>query len=105
MTIAITREERAAWLFLSPGLALFFLAILFIIIFAPWKRPDTPYYMLMLPLYFLFFSTAGWTLWAFSGWKGSGLSWWTVFWVLPMLMPLFTAGRRTWNDSGPGPRN
>jgi hypothetical protein len=83
------------------GLALFAIAGLFIFFFAPWKRPDTPYWTLMLPLYFLFFSVAGWAIWAFSGWKASSLNWWNVFWVLPMLMPMFTAGQRTWNDSSP----
>ncbi len=84
------------------GLALFALAVSFVFMFAPWRRPDTPYWELMLPLYFLFFSTAGWMIWAFSGWKSTGLDWWISFWVLPMLMPLFTAGHRTWNDSTPG---
>jgi hypothetical protein len=81
------------------GLALFVLAVFFVFAFAPWRRPDTPYWELMLPLYFLFFFTAGWMIWAFSGWKATGLDWWNVFWVLPMLLPLGTAGRRTWNQS------
>jgi hypothetical protein len=86
------------------GLALFAIALLFILAFAPWKRPDTLYWLLMLPLYFLLFSTAGWAIWAFSGWKASGLNWWNIFWLLPMLMPLFTTGRRTWNGTGQDPR-
>jgi len=80
------------------GLLLVGLAVFFDLFFAPWKRPDTAFWKLMLPLYFLFFSTAGWAIWAFSGWKASGLNGWNVFWVLPMLMPLFTSGRRTWNN-------
>ncbi len=88
------------------GLALFALAAFMVFMFAPWRRPDTPYWELMLPLYFLFFSTAGWAIWAYGGWKVSGLGWWKLSWVLPMLMPLGTAGGRTWNEprSGPGGR-
>jgi hypothetical protein len=81
------------------GLALFVLAVFFVFMFAPWRRPDTPYWELMLPMYFLFFSSAAWAIRAFGGWRFAGLSWWNVFWVLPMLMPLGSAGRRTWNQS------
>lgn len=85
------------------GVILFGMAVLFVLTFAPWRRPDTPYWELMLPLYFLFFAAASWAIWAFSGWKAPGLSCWNLFWVLPMLLPLFTAGRRTWNNAPPGP--
>lgn len=87
------------------GLGLFGLAVFFVLFFAPWKLPGTPYWTLMLPLYFLFFSTAGWGIWAFSGWKAAGLDWWQLSWVLPMLLPLFTAGRRAWNDGLSGSNN
>ena len=85
------------------GLALFALAVFFVFAFAPWRRPDTPYWELMLPMYFLLFSAAAWAIRAFGGWKVSGLGWWKLSWVLPMLLPLVTAGRRTWNDPRPGP--
>lgn len=80
------------------GLALFAMAVFFVFMFAPWLRPDTPYWELMLPLYFLFFFAAAWAIRAFGGWKASELSWWKLFWVLPMLMPLAAAGRRTWKQ-------
>lgn len=85
------------------GLALFVLAVFFIFMFAPWRRPVTPYWELMLPMYFLLFAAAAWAIRAFGGWKVSGLGWWKLSWVLPMLLPLVTAGRRTWNDPRPGP--
>ncbi|MDD8013557.1 MAG: hypothetical protein PHX05_08780 [Acidobacteriota bacterium] len=81
------------------GIALFALGVFFAFAFAPWRHPDTAYYELMLPLYFLFFAAAGWAIWGFRGWRAAGGNWWTVIVIVPMLMPLFNAGKRTWNDT------
>jgi len=84
------------------GLALVGLAVFFVICFAPWKRPDTAYWKLMLPVYAMFFSAAAWAIWSYGGVKILSLGWWHFSWTLPFFMPLFTLGRRTWNDPGPG---
>jgi hypothetical protein len=49
-------------------------------------------------------SAAAWAVWTYGGMKAAEMDWWSFFWVLPVLMPLGTAGRRTWNDSEPGPK-
>ena len=34
---------------------------------APWRHPDTRYWMLMLPVYVAFFGAVGWASWASGG--------------------------------------
>jgi len=80
------------------GLALCAGAFALIVICAPWRHPATAYWKLMLPIYVLFFASAGWALWAFGGLDGSGLHWWCFLWILPALIPLGTLGKKKWSD-------
>jgi hypothetical protein len=84
------------------GLVLVSLAVFFILIFAPWKRPDTRCWKLMVPLYTVLILSAVWVVWAFGGLRGAGMNWWNMLWLLPTLIPFYTIGRRTWNDTSPG---
>lgn len=82
------------------GLLLFGLGALSILFFAPWRRPSTPYWKLMVPIYALFFGAVVWAIWAFGCARDPGLSWWSLFLLLPMLLPFGTMGKKTWNDFG-----
>jgi hypothetical protein len=81
------------------GLALVGVAVVAIIAFAPWRRRATPYWKLMIAPYVVLFGSAVWAVWAYGGIENAGLDWWNISWVLPLLIPLGTAGRRKWTDS------
>lgn len=85
------------------GLALFFAAVAVIVAGAPWRRPRTPYWKLMVPVYLVFFASIGWMVRASGGPESLGFNWWQSFLLLPLLMPLATAGRRRWADSAVEP--
>ena len=82
------------------GVALLAVAAFCIYRFAPWKNPATPYWKLLLPIYgvlivsLTFVFTVGLDL-------GYGFRWQWVFWLMPMMIPFFTMGRRTWEQGKP----
>jgi len=82
------------------GFLLVGLAAMAIVILAPWRQPHTPYWKLMVPIYAIFFGAVVWAIWAFDGAADSGLNWWIIFLVIPMLLPFGTMGKKTWNDFG-----
>ena len=79
------------------GMALFASSLVCIQRFSPWRRPDTPYWKLMAPLYLLVVLSAAWVWFAFGASSAGGFGWWSPLWMLPMLTPLGILGRRTWN--------
>ena len=80
------------------GMGVTGVAVFLIYMCAPWRHPDTPYWKLMLPVYLAFFGAVAWALWSYGGAREIGLNWWNCFWVLPLLLPFVTAGRRRWNQ-------
>ncbi len=68
---------------------------------APWRHPHTRQWRLMLPLYAILFSCAAWAIWAYGGFAESGLHWWNLSWILPLLTPLLILGHRRWSDHEP----
>jgi glucose dehydrogenase len=82
------------------GLALVCLGALIIFATLPWKHPKTPFWKLMLPAYLVLGLSVAWAVWSF-GTNESGLTWWSLLWALPLLIPFGTAGRRRWSDSDP----
>ncbi|MDQ1237876.1 MAG: hypothetical protein QG577_60 [Thermodesulfobacteriota bacterium] len=80
------------------GFLLAGLAAISIVSLAPWRHPATPYWKLMVPTYMFFFGAILWAIWAYGGVSDSGLSWWTLVFLLPLLIPLGTMGKKTWND-------
>ncbi|NOY23036.1 MAG: hypothetical protein GXO70_05965 [Acidobacteria bacterium] len=81
------------------GTGIFIVAIATVLWITPWKFPDTKYWKLMLPIYFLFFASILFGLSFMESLEKSGLSWYSFFWVLPCLIPFATIGNRTWNGS------
>lgn len=80
------------------GLGLAVLAVSAILTTAPWRHPTTPYWRLLLPIYLLLAVCIAWAVWAWGGMREVGLTWWSLWWVIPMLIPMGTAGNRCWND-------
>ncbi len=81
------------------GLLLTGVAVVAIVAFAPWRWPTTPYWKLMLGPYGMFLVSIAWAIQSFGGLESAGLNWWNLFWLLPLLIPLGTAGGRKWKDS------
>jgi hypothetical protein len=82
------------------GFVLTLVSVFIVILTAPWKHPKVAYWKLMIPVYVVFFGSSGWALWAFGGIGALDLNWWNIFWVFPILIPIFTIGKRRWNDYG-----
>jgi len=80
------------------GLGLFALAVGGILFFAPWRHPRTRYWRLTLPLYAVFFGSIAWAVRSSGGWAALGLNYWSFFWVLPCLVPLWAIGGRRWEQ-------
>jgi hypothetical protein len=84
------------------GLALFAGAVATICLVTPWRFPGTSYWKLLLVPYALFFGSAVYSIWAYGGVEKTGLNTISLFYLLPILLPVFTMGRRRWVD-GEGP--
>ena len=78
------------------GIALVVTAAVAILRYSPWRYPTQRYWRLMLPLYVLFFLSLAWAIWIAGGAAELGLSAWTLFLILPLLLPLYLAGKRRW---------
>jgi hypothetical protein len=83
----------------AAGLVLAGAAFLLVVLVTPWRHPRTPYWQLMAPLYVVLLLAVAWTVWAFGGMEASGWRWWHLAWMLPVLGPLLTIGRRRWNGT------
>ncbi len=80
------------------GLVLAAVAITCIALCAPWRHPDRPWWMLMLPIYVLLAASLFWAMVFFGSSPDYGLSQLNWFVLLPAFLPFFIAGTRRWND-------
>jgi hypothetical protein len=80
------------------GLLLFTVAATIVFFLAPWRYPSAPFWKLIAPLYMVFFGSIVWAFWVFEPVDGLGLSWWSVVWIMPFLLPFGLMRNRRWND-------
>ena len=81
------------------GLLIVFMACAAIVMFSPWRHPQTLYRKLMMPVYVLFVAALIWALWSFENPETMGFnSWWSLLILLPALTPFWTVGKRRWDD-------
>lgn len=80
------------------GFGLFLVAVAVTFSLGPWRHPSVRLWKPMLPVYLAFFTSIAWALWAWDNLEPSGLSWWSFFWILPCLIPLWTDDGRRWDD-------
>ena len=116
------RGEKIGWLggfagaFLwIPGLAVVFLvqgtllAGLFgnalgalgyglVVLFRPWRFPDTPYWRLLIPPYLALSVAVVWAFWAYGAEAAAEMSWWQSMQLLVLFLPFLTVGKRCWHD-------
>ncbi len=81
------------------GLILTSIAITIIFLYAPWRLPELPYWKLMIIPYVLFLFSIIWVIWSFEGLHEPGLNWWNFSWIIILLIPLCTLGKRKWNNT------
>jgi len=80
------------------GLCLFCLAVIFIFHFEPSRFPNTKYWKLLMPMYLLLIGAIFLTLYVYGGFKKMGLSVFAFLWIIPLILPFFTIGNKTWLD-------
>jgi hypothetical protein len=98
LILAIVALAKGSILPSLAGCGLVAGAVTAILLFAPWRHPTQRYWKLMLPIYALFFISVGWAIWIAGGVAELGLSLWSIFLLLPLLLPFYLAGNRRWID-------
>lgn len=79
---------------------LFVLALVLVFVLAPWRRPTSPFWKLAVPLYVVMAAAVVVAIVTEGGFAVAGLSPWSLFLLLPVLMPLLSGGGRRWQDGG-----
>lgn len=80
------------------ALVLFASGVAAVLTLAPWKHPETKYWKLMLPIYVILAASIGLFVWRGGGFGKLGLSPWSLFLLMPLLIPFATTGARRWKD-------
>ncbi|MBN2565808.1 MAG: hypothetical protein JXB46_08860 [Candidatus Eisenbacteria bacterium] len=98
LVLAIVLAARGATGDSALGFVLLIAAVLLVVLTAPWRHGRAAYWKLMVPLYIVFFASIVWAFVALDYGGTVGTNWWCFFWVFPLLLPLFTMGRKRWED-------
>jgi len=98
LILAVVRMTQGRAVEGFTGFGLFLAAVAGIFLLAPWRRPSVRQWKLMLPVYLVFFSSIAWAVWTSGGPGQLGLRWWSFFWILPCLIPLWTVGGKRWKE-------
>jgi hypothetical protein len=99
LILAIVFLVQGKWMAGVTGLVLVAVALAGISLLAPWRHPETPYWKLLILPTGLLWATIAWAIWAFGGLEAASGDWWTLLWLIPMLIPFGVIGRRSWADS------
>ena len=86
---------QGRFLYAAIGEGMFLLALALILVFAPWKKPTTHYWKLMLPLYGVFLIAVAFVVYVFNGFERLADIQYGL-WILPCLSPIFILGNKTW---------
>ena len=98
LLLAVVRLAQGDLLHALAGGILVIMAVIAIRTLAPWRHLAQLYWTLMSPLYLILFLSLAWLLWLSGGMAQLGLSPWSLFLVLPLLLPLYLTGKRRWVD-------
>ena len=110
LALAVLWAARGETLAAGGLVVVFGLALVAIMTLTPWRRPHTPYWKLMLPIYGLLAVSVALALAPLVGMDGQGMGglgfgghgfgWLGLLWLEPCFIPLLTLGRRTWESMG-----
>jgi hypothetical protein len=82
------------------GLPILALAVGAILLSAPWRHPDTPYWKLLAPIYGVLVAALAWGGWLVEDLGALGLGRWALLLAVPVLLPFATIGGKRWRDGG-----
>ena len=83
-------------LYVTIGTAIFIIACFLIVVFAPWRRPHTKYWKLMIPIYLLFLMSVIFVVNVLSGFHEPARMQYGL-WIVPCLLPIVLLGNKTWD--------
>lgn len=99
LILSIVLAARGQFFDAGAGFLLAGIAISVIAFAAPWRNPQTPYRLLMVPIYFVLLMSLIWAVRAWGGPQEMGFSsWWSLLVLIPVLIPLWTVGNRRWEN-------
>lgn len=106
LILTVVMLVQGLWLQGLIGLAICIVAVVTIQLWAPWRHPTTRYRSLMLPIYALFALSVVWGVWAVGDPAEFGIHGaWSLLILLPVFLPLLTAGRYRWQDGETEPES
>ncbi len=95
VVLLVQGKTLQAWI----GLLITCGACTVVLFFSPWRYPRVLYRLLMTPIYILLFLAIAWGVWALGDLRQMGInSWWSALILLPILIPLWTVGKRQWES-------
>lgn len=97
--LAVLLLIQGRFLEAAISLAIAAVAVVLIVVMAPWRHPAVRYWKLMLPLYALLAVSIVILLWSIGFPERAGLTWWSLLWLFPALIPFGTIGKKTWDDN------
>jgi len=80
------------------GLIFSFLSLFFIFFITPWKYPNTKYYYLFAPPFFLIIISIFWLIYFLQPITKENFSIFWFSWIIFILFPFIGYGKKTWND-------
>lgn len=98
MVLPVLLYSRGELLSAVIALVLFCIAMILVPVMAPWRHPQTPYYLLLLPLYAVYLGTLILAIVSLDLFREEHIRPWYFLWILPCFSPLFIMGHRRWTD-------
>jgi len=95
VALSIVWLTQSKILFGILGIIVFVLASFLAVYFEPSRHPHQKYWKLLLPNYILLFLSIYLAITSYGGFRELGLSIFAFFWIVPLLLPLFTMGNKT----------
>ena len=99
LILAIVLLVQGNYLGMVCSVAFFLAGILYVILVAPWKHPNTPFGLIYLGLLVIILAAAAVliiTWYPGQAAEFKNLRW--LFFVLPLLIPIFIMGKKTWSQ-------
>ncbi len=80
------------------GVILSLISVIAIFLTAPWKYPNTKYYILLSPCFLVLTASILWLIYYLQPITKEAFSPFWFSWVIFMILPIISLGNKTWND-------